>query len=61
MPCESVSGRDSIFRAAVNMALQAALADNKVAGVRPQQFVAGIAKDLGALVPATGYTMYIYL
>ena len=44
------STRDSIFRAAVNMALKAALQENaKLAGLRPQQFVGGIARDLGAL------------
>jgi hypothetical protein len=43
------STRDSIFRAAVNMALKAALQENaKLAGLRPQQFVGGIARDLGA-------------
>ena len=42
------STRDSIFRAAVNMALKAALQENaKLAGLRPQQFVGGIARDLG--------------
>ena len=43
------STRDSIFRAAVNMALKAALQENaKLAGLRPQQFVGGLARDLGA-------------
>lgn len=43
------SNRDSILRSAVNMALKAALQETaKLAGVTPQRFVAGIAKDLGA-------------
>ena len=42
------SGRDSIFRSAVTSALASALESGKLAGVRPQQFVAGVAKDLGA-------------
>ena len=51
------STRDSIFRAAVNMALKAALQENaKLAGLRPQQFVGGVARDLGALQAAPQQT-----
>lgn len=50
------STRDSIFRSAVNMALKASLQETntKLAGLKPQQFVAGLAKDLGAHKPFSG-------
>ncbi len=47
------AGRDSIFRAAVTAALGVALESDsgRLAGVKPQLFTAGCAKDLGARPP----------
>lgn len=56
------SNRDSIFRSAVNMGLKAALQENaKLAGLRPQQFVSGIAKDLGAHLQKSEYKGLAFL
>jgi len=50
VPANTESGRDSIFRASVNAALGSALESGKLAGMRPQQFVAGVAHDLGMFI-----------
>lgn len=50
VPANTESGRDSIFRASANAALGSALESGKLAGLRPQQFVAGVAHDLGMFI-----------